>query len=248
MVPGRRVRSIALFGDDHIALGEIAVGEIPPRLALALSRGKFPKGYAHLDANEDGCLIATDGVSSVLAVVDGHSGFDAARAALLAVEAHTLDLLAQASTAPRKALLSCVEAAGAAVTATVSDQMGDRAGSRSTLAVALMSQDRLTVVGLGDSGVALVRGSKAQHILPSAPFLGPGTDMSSVSVAADDIESGDRVVVATDGLFDFLGRDWHHRLAGLAAEAAPAALARQAVEAAFMGGAGDNIAVAVALA
>ncbi len=61
-----------------------------------------------------------------------------------------------------------------------------------------------------------------------------------------DLRRGDRVLVATDGLFEFLGRGWRRRLSGLAAEGEAGAIARRAVEAAFQGGAGDNVAVVVA--
>ena len=92
-----------LRGPDHETLGEIALEEIAPSLALALSRGRFPKGYPHLDPNEDGALAATDGATAVLAVVDGHNGFEAASAALQAVADSVPVLLGRGSEAPREA-------------------------------------------------------------------------------------------------------------------------------------------------
>src|SRR4030065_278031 len=74
-------RAAALWGPDHETLGEVEVREVTASLAMALSRGKFPKGYPHVDLNEDGALAATNGPAAVLAVADGHNGLDAARAA-----------------------------------------------------------------------------------------------------------------------------------------------------------------------
>ncbi|MFH1330493.1 MAG: hypothetical protein ABIJ48_07590, partial [Actinomycetota bacterium] len=85
MDPAGGLRLAALWGTDHETLGEIALEEVTPSLVAALSRGRYPKGYPHLDPNEDGALAASDGTAAVLAVVDGHNGFDAARAALQAV-------------------------------------------------------------------------------------------------------------------------------------------------------------------
>jgi len=62
------VRTAALWGDEHTELGEIAVAPLLPQAAVALSRGKFPKGYPHLDPNEDAVLAATDGANWLLPV------------------------------------------------------------------------------------------------------------------------------------------------------------------------------------
>jgi hypothetical protein len=79
------VRSIVLLGSDHTELEQIAIEELTPNVAIGISRGRFPKGYPHLDPNEDAVFAATDGTTTVLAVADGHHGFDAAREAILTI-------------------------------------------------------------------------------------------------------------------------------------------------------------------
>ncbi len=59
------------------------------------------------------------------------------------------------------------------------------------------------------------------------------------------LRHGDRVVLASDGLVDFLGRDWRQRCAATASWAEPAAAAELLTQQACAGGAGDNVAVVV---
>jgi len=53
------VQHSVLWGHDHPQLGVVATEEISPRVAIALSRGKYPKGYPHLDPNEDAVAAPT---------------------------------------------------------------------------------------------------------------------------------------------------------------------------------------------
>jgi hypothetical protein len=85
-----------LLGDQAVELGEVIQAELGSSCALALSRGRFAKGYPYLDPNEDACLAATDGHRYLLAVADGHNGFDAARAAITALDAHSENILGSA--------------------------------------------------------------------------------------------------------------------------------------------------------
>ncbi len=98
-----KVSQAALWGDEHTELGEMAVAPLRPSAAVALSRGKFPKGYPHLDPNEDAVLAATDGVTWLLAVADGHNGFDAARAAVAALQTGAAAILKAAAGDPESA-------------------------------------------------------------------------------------------------------------------------------------------------
>ena len=241
----RGVQLASLWGTDHEALGEIAVEEVGPRLAAALSRGRFPKGYPHLDLNEDGALAARSGGAAVLAVADGHNGFDAARAALEEVRQQVPALLASVPASPEAALRRCLAAATEAVTQAGSGLEEKRAGTGTALTVAVVGPARLTVGGFGDCVALVLRGARAKQVGGAAPFIGPGMHPGLGATARADLRPGDRVLVATDGVVEFLGRGWKRRLAGLARGLAPAELARAAIEAAFKGGAGDNIAVVV---
>jgi hypothetical protein len=78
-------RTGLLLGSGHENLGEFEIEEVSSHIAIGISRGRFPKAYAHIDPNEDAVSAATDDTTTVLAVADGHNGFDAARTAILAI-------------------------------------------------------------------------------------------------------------------------------------------------------------------
>src|SRR5665811_1231436 len=85
MTPPTNLRTALLLGDDHIELEDVAIREITPNLAIGISRGRFPKGYPHIDPNDDAVFATINGDTEILAVADGHQGFDAARAAITAI-------------------------------------------------------------------------------------------------------------------------------------------------------------------
>ncbi len=246
MAAGGQVRVAALWGPDHEALGGVVVSEVTPSLAVALSRGRFPKGYPHVDPNEDGALAATDGSAAVLAVADGHNGFDAARAALQATLAEVPVLLSAGAEGAKQALRRCFVAAAEAVTIAVEGLEGERAAGGTALTVALSWPGGLAVAGLGDCVAVVIRNWRVWRVGGDAPFLGPGAPSSHLAVGWARLRRGDRVLVATDGLRDFLGRGWKRRLAALAVDTGPAGVAGSAIAAACEGGAGDNLAVVVA--
>jgi serine/threonine protein phosphatase PrpC len=242
------VRSVLLLGDDHTELGEMAVAGVPPAGALALSRGKFPKGYTHFDPNEDAALVATDGAAWLLAVADGHNGFDAARAAITAVHQTAASTLQAADADLHAALTSAVAAAHRALEAALSDAESWRAASATTLAVALVVGDQLAVASFGDSMVAVIRDQRLIPINRPSPFLVSETDPTGVQIDQTTLVPGDVVLAATDGLTDFLGRRGRRSLPrALSGLDQPTVSARLAVEHAFAGGAGDNIGVALLL-
>jgi serine/threonine protein phosphatase PrpC len=75
------MRSVLLRGREHLDLGAVdVVGE--GAAAAAISLGGAPKPYAHTDPNEDAVLFATGRAGTLLAVADGHHGFEAAEVAL----------------------------------------------------------------------------------------------------------------------------------------------------------------------
>lgn len=84
-----------------------------------------------------------------------------------------------------------------------------------------------------------------EGVLAPSPFLGPNTSIDDAWLFEVDIRKRTWIVAASDGLFDFLGRSWARQMEGFAADATPSDLAHSAVEGAFAGGAGDNVAVAV---
>ncbi len=238
-------RIAALWGSDHTELGEITVTDMPPASAIAISRGKFRKGYPYLDPNEDAVLVATDGTSWLLAVADGHNGFDAAHAAMTAVHTSTAETLA--ATDPEVAIALAITAAHASLVNAVENVDEKRASSATTLALALVSRSGVTVASFGDSMVMVIRDRKLRPVNRRSPFLNAATDPTDVQITRSTLRSGDMLLLATDGLTDFLVSP-QVLARSLSQSEQPGGLARHAVDLAFAGGAGDNVAVAVFVA
>jgi serine/threonine protein phosphatase PrpC len=235
-----RGRTQSLWGDRHVVLGQVATTALEPRAALAISRGRLPKRYRYLDPNEDAVLAAAGPAGWLLAVVDGHSGFDAARAALGAVEQHARVLLGRDELEPVAAIPELFDTARRAVAGALGRVGRERQASRTALSIALVTGDQVHGGSLGDT-VALRLGSDVEEIGTSGPFLGPGTTAPQVYWAP--FEPGDRLLVASDGLMDYIGPDWDVCLWEAAAASDLTGAAHRLVLHAFDGGAGDNVAV-----
>ena len=234
----------ALWGDEHPDLGNVAVAALDPGMALALSRGRFPKAYRHVDPNEDAALAVSGPGGRLLAVADGHNGFEAARAAVEAV-AQKAPALLDRGTDPEAALRTVFATAGRAIAAAVAGAPGPRRSSRTALSLVLIGESEAWTATLGDTAVIRVRGDRTKLLSDELPFLGPNSPAPPVE--AVKLRERDRLLVVSDGVIDFLGTSWATRL-GEAVAAAPGAerCARQLVDLALAGGAGDNVAVAAA--
>jgi hypothetical protein len=139
-----------------------------------------------------------------------------------------------------------LEAAVKAVHETLEGADDERAGSRTTLTVACVGSRVLTVGGFGDSKSARIRSGSSKVLWKPAPFLGLETGADQRWLAESALAPGDWVVVASDGLLDFLGRGWERRLEAFT-DATPGRFVKRAIEAAFAGGAGDHVGLAVAM-
>lgn len=235
---------VTLWGDEHTVLDQVADAAVDGHAAVALSRGRYPKPYEHVDPNEDGVLAATGPGGRLLAVVDGHFGFDAARAALAAVAERAADVVQQAPARPVAAVEALCGAALRAVIAAVAAATGERADSRTALTLALVVGDHLYVATYGDTVCVRERAGRGKPVGDDAGFLGP--DSSIPSVTRVRVRPQDRVAVASDGLTTYLGRDWvGHTAATLARAEDPRWAARALIELAMDGGAGDHVAVGV---
>ncbi len=241
MAVSSKARVVALWGDEHERLGDIATVPLGQHAAIALSRGRFPKAYDHVDPNEDAVMVAAGPTGWVLAVADGHNGFDAARAALGAVAFEAGGLLEGGVDDPAAAVATLFELARQAVTRQLEGLRPPRLQSRTALSIALAAEDQLCAASLGDTIVVHVRGRRPAEVGMTGPFLGPGTPLPAPRSV--ELRPGDRVLVASDGLLDFIGATWADRLgeAGQAGDHLTAV--RGLVMSAFAGGAGDNVAV-----
>ncbi|MFQ5524465.1 MAG: PP2C family protein-serine/threonine phosphatase [Acidimicrobiia bacterium] len=218
-----------LYGRNHTTLGEVAV-VADGRAAAALSPGRFPKGYPHTDPNEDCVAVADLGTRVLLAAADGHHGVEASHAAIGAVAQVVASLQ---HTTPRR-LVEVVIDAVAEITS----------GSRTALTVALFDAQRGQAFTFGDTYLIRLRDSKGKRLNRPAPFLDAGSTAEDARFDRFSLRPGDRILAATDGLIDFLGRSALARLAAID-EPDPTTWVNEAIDLALTGGAGDNIGVAL---
>lgn len=240
------VHLVALWGDDHRELGPIVASRLDGRCAIALSRGRYPKRGRAVDPNEDAVLAVAGPGGHLLGVADGHSGFDAARAATAAVASAARPLLRRPPHEPAGAVASLFADAERAVADAVAYRDGARAGSRTALTLAHVGPRSVRHATLGDTAALRVTRRRALPLGGSGRFLEPGAGMPRVVRAP--LHGGDALVICSDGLSGFLGRQWASRVGDVTrADGDPTDCARRLVAAAGEAGAGDNIAVAVLL-
>jgi ADP-ribosylglycohydrolase/serine/threonine protein phosphatase PrpC len=255
---------IAFDGEDFPDHGLRELDGIDDETAAGITAGAHPKAYAHTDVNEDAVRVLRSEGATVLLVCDGHRGESSARIAagllaeVLEWDPHALH--------DDDALLD--------VLLTINEQVrGATAGlgqpeSRTTLALAVVEGGRVRWVHLGDSLLAIVEpdGEVRRLGKPRHRFLGWPMDREGVDAAVErgieHVAPGGWVVLASDGLPDF-ARPWRDavrvatqigEVAGLALDDPARAAARPfaievvdaLIHAAGEGGAGDNVAVAVA--
>lgn len=255
MSPGRQpgqagepVRTVTLLGWDYPTLGEVATVSLEPGMGLALSRGRYPKSYAHLDLNEDAAMVAAGDGGRLALVADGHNGFDAAMAAVLAARQLAEEALAGEGLAEAHDLETVVgrlaNRIANGVARKVSGAPADRRHSRTALTAVLLLPSGSAIVHAGDTAALRIRGGRAQKLTKARPFIGHGDGAPGTQSLRT--RAGDRLVLASDGIVDYLGRDSTAAVARLAATGSPEQAGRALVEAAMAGGAGDHLAAVVA--
>lgn len=213
-----------------------------PRCAAALSRGRHPKGYPHVDPNEDAVLAVGGPGGAFVAALDGHDGADSASAALAALVAPAVGLCGTDEVVETD-LAAALRAARSAVAAALEGLERPRAQSRTALSVALVRGARLLHVTYGDTSVVLVRRGRGRLLSGTGDWLGPETPTPRVASAR--LKDGDQVVVVSDGISDFLGPGWLADVAAAVTAAAPEDACLRLISLAGDRGAGDNLAIAV---
>jgi serine/threonine protein phosphatase PrpC len=197
-----------LRGREHTLLG--AHGAIAEAsVAIAISRGGFAKQYAYVDPNEDAAAFAYGARAVLLAVADGHSGFEAAEVAL----EHLLENPAPNWTTGDGPPAG--EAWGRHALAALADaavQIGGerREGSRSrttlTLALADLARGECLYAAIGDSHLFAAYAGETREVAPASrgAFLGePGVTEKLAEVArigAFALDGVRALVLASDGL------------------------------------------------
>lgn len=267
------MRSRQLLGREHTSIGVVEVrGEGPA--AIALSMGGAPKIYPHTDPNEDAALLAAGSGGTLLAVADGHRGFEASE---LAVESllrtHAERWISEVAFDPARWAHEALDAlfrANEAIRARAAS--GGRRLSRTTLALALLRplQELVLYASIGDSHVFHVTQEGALDLAAeSSPhgepfFLGhDAEDFDSLRekclIGIETLGAARAVVLATDGLSERgVGVDEPEVVVGEAveqasrksrderAQALAGAVVESALEAHRRNPSGDNVAAAVA--
>lgn len=240
-------RTVTLRGPDHTELGVVATSSLGTKVAIALSRGKYLKGYPSLDPNEDGVLASVSGDSVCLAVVDGHDGFDAAAITLQAVINALDELHAVGVSEAARPLTALLLNARDRLRQARDSASRQRSESGCSVIIALLKDDGLVQCSLGDAHAVVARGRRARRVVKPSPHFRWDRDLGAVSISRSRLRQGETVILGTDGVFDFLGSGVRETLRDSASANDASLIVRVLIEKAFAGGAGDNVATAVAV-
>ena len=212
------MRSALLRGREHVEIG--AVSTIAEgRAAVAISPGGAPKAYAHTDPNEDAALFAFGPEGVLLAVADGHWGFEAAEVSLeylLETPApHWTDIGVVGLDSWRRQALAVLGDANAEI-------LREAVGSESThprttlaLALALPGTGALLHAAVGDSHIFRVAAGEVVDLAVRETsdektwFLGASDETAEsigthCAIGGEPLADTEVLVLATDGLSERL--------------------------------------------
>jgi serine/threonine protein phosphatase PrpC len=242
-----------LWGRDHVAYGQVTVRSVSPDVAVAITRGRFPKAYFSVDPNEDTAAAVVGRAATLLVVADAHNGYDAAEIAVGTV----LDVLGDD---PPPANLSDAQLVDLFLTASKAVMRKTRAlplpkrESVTTLTVALVARQRVQWAGMGDSALFVADRQTARDLSrPRHHFVGFQASRRDIDErlwrGVRPLAHDSWVVVASDGFTNFASMSPAMVVADAVRRSEDARdVAERLVQHAAEGGAGDNIAIAVAAA
>jgi serine/threonine protein phosphatase PrpC len=226
-----------LLGRDFPDLGTSGFVVHAQGGALALSRGRLPKPYAHVDPNEDAALLAHAERGTLLAVTDGFNGVAASELALAEVERSVDRLLDEDPEAFEEEIRSLARRIGSR-----DHRLGE---SHTCLALIAIAGEICHVAGFGDS--CAFRATAPEPLIPpddppAWTVLGEAADLPPSSRFAAHFRAvpGERLAVVSDGVTNFTRSSVPETLAG-ARDDGEAAV--RILEDALAGGAGDNVSV-----
>ena len=227
--------SVWLLGRDFPDLGPVGIVANTHGGALALSRGRYPKPYDHVDPNEDAALLVHRDAGTLLAVTDGYNGAAASELAIERVREATGTLLVQD---PQR-----FESAFIDLATGVTQELESLHPSRTCIVLIATLGETCHVASLGDS--AAFRAGDPEALIPPNEFvlgeLHPGW-RPEIFARHLQRSAGERVAVVTDGVTNFTqAPEGIARCLGDAGSDLEAA--RQIACTALDGGAGDNVAV-----
>lgn len=204
------MRFALLRGREHPELGvHAAVAEA--NLAIAMSRGGYAKQYAYVDPNEDAVAYACGPRGALIAVADGHSGFEAAEVALEHLLEHPAPHWTETTGPPagldgwrRHALAALLDAA-----LQIGKERREGSRSRTTLTLALAAPEAgvCYYAAVGDSHLFAAYAGEAREIARaerSGAFLGDPVVAEKLGdytrLGALPLAGVRTLIVASDGL------------------------------------------------
>ena len=197
-----------LRGADHSGLGEYAVTSIGSNLGACISAGARPKRRGADTRNEDAVAIAEGARARFVAVADAHFGCVASEIALDHVLAAVESWLLR-DPPSEDMLAELFFDAGVAVRRETTRPGTAWPESRTTLALAMLSNDTVTWAALGDSYVFISSEDGCARVdRPRSAYLGQQFNLfevaATISTGSLARSAADAIVVATDGLGDGL--------------------------------------------
>lgn len=232
-----------LRGGECTEPGAVSVRSAGP-WGLALSKG-LDSPAVKVDPNEDACGVVSGGVGSIVVVADAHFGRSSAEIAvdhILSVGLQEPPPRAQQAEVVWQWLRERLETANARVRA-------QQSTSACAILAAVLQGETLWWASIGDCRLYHVRGRECAVCNPTAGVFLGDRDTLDPEVGELLLQSGDRVVLASDGLPECrYGKEtlFPAEIAHIISDQPPEAAARALVDAALAGGGEDNIAVAVA--
>jgi serine/threonine protein phosphatase PrpC len=204
------VRSALLRGREHALEG--AFGAISEeRIAIAITRGGYAKQYAYVDPNEDAVAFAFGPRATLIAVADGHSGFEAAEVALEHLLEHPASHWTEGAGPPatpeawrRHALAVLADAA-----VHIGSERREGSRSRTTLTLALASPETglCLYAAVGDSHLFAAYAGAVREVAPAEKagvFLGDPAVTEKLAeharLGAFSLAGVRALVLASDGL------------------------------------------------
>jgi serine/threonine protein phosphatase PrpC len=242
-----------LWGRNHVAYDEVAVRSVSPDAAVAITRGRFPKAYQWVDPNEDSAAAVVGTEATLLVVADGHNGVEAAEIAVSYVLGALGDVPPPANLSDGQLVDLFLSASQRVMRETRRLALPKRE-SRTTLTIALVAPQRVQWAGMGDTALFVADGRAARDLSrPRHHFVGYQASRREVDErlwrGVRPLTAGSWVVLTTDGFTNFTSMSPAMVVADIVRRADDACdIARAIVEHAGTGGAGDNVAVAVAAA
>jgi hypothetical protein len=235
------VKSIALLGRQYTELGMLGLEDLPEGGAVSLCRGALDKSYGYVEPNEDAALVVRCDHGVLVAVTDGHNGADASHLTIERVR-EMAPLLIGVSAHEFRTLVGELHGE-------VGARLPRRSPSRTCLVIAAIHGTHCEFASFGDASLFRA-GSKWPLPRPNEFILGWGRRIDapeSLWSGSVDLLAGERIAAVTDGITDFAPHPLDlHRLLLDAPDDRSAACALALV--AMNGGAGDNVAAAVACA